>query len=135
MKWENKKHLALKICLSSGKFWDGHPWGQYPGICPKIATFEPNKWEGSKASVVMMCVSLWSAFVTEILWPKMMAFSVLCYFLSILEPKQMAETIHVELWLTYWSFLKGKNEGDFSFSFLFSIRVPFLSSVFTSQST
>lgn len=73
---------------------------------------------GSNANVVYdLCITV-VTFSIEILWiPSTVS-------LSILELKQLAKTINVEPWLTYWPFLRGENERDFNFSFLFSVQSP-----------
>lgn len=93
-------------------------------------------WRTTWQSWWSICMSLWSISVTEILWPEVMAFSIQYCFLQYFGAKANG-------WDNPCGALAGllvipetgKNEGDLSFSFLFSIRFPFLSPVCTSQNT
>lgn len=67
MEGKNKTHLVLNFCLLSGKIGDEHPQHLYPGTCPQTGIFKPKSDMDQRLVLFMICVLLWSAFVTEIL--------------------------------------------------------------------
>lgn len=118
--------MVLKICLSSRNICDGHAQSQYPGTCPKISIFEPNKWDGSKASIVhdLYVTVVNFCHWNTVTWSDGFFHSVLFPSVFWSQSKWLRQSMWSPGWLTGYSWNREKwRRPQFFLSFLHKIPI------------